>query len=495
MDTPVATECTPLLQSRDNQHTNTYSVDEALDIIGCGFFQINVFVFSGLLRAFRGIADLQLALLLPSWQCEFKLTNSDLAVLAAMFPLGNLIGATPMGLLSDRYGRKNVVNIGNIFLLYFSILSAFVPGYAWLIFLRFLMGFFGVASSMGSTYCVEFMPVKYRSPAVLFLSFFWTIGTCVLVLFSYIIIPTLGWRTLVCVINFPIIIIPIYYWFVPTSPRFLLQRGRVEEARRILESGARLNCRHLPEGELVRDYGTPENLTQHGQSTKLPIIPQHNLGIADMLSKKYRLTSLLLALIWFTCGLLVYGTILMTSDIYTYDHHCPAYNNSNTEEVHTTHNYCNPLEATDYMEYLITTAAEIPGVIVTAIAVQFIGRKPAFVTGFLISGVAYFLLLVCTPHGHTVKTVLLFTIRASNAGVFDLAYLYTGEVYPTRVRATTLSVLSSLTRVATILTGFLAEVLLRSSYVAAIGILGTVAVATALASAALPYETKGRKLE
>ena len=38
MDTPVATECTPLLQSRDNQHTNTHSVDGALDRIGCGFF-------------------------------------------------------------------------------------------------------------------------------------------------------------------------------------------------------------------------------------------------------------------------------------------------------------------------------------------------------------------------------------------------------------------------------------------------------------------------
>ena len=483
-----------------------YTVDQALEKIGFGPLQINVFTFSGLLHGFQAIVDIQLALLAPAWQCEFQLTNTQLAILTAMFPFGNIIGSTPIGFLCDKYGRKNVVNIANIFLLYYSLMSAFVPSYFWLIAVRFLLGVTSIAANMGGTYCIEFMPVRWRSLAVLLLSLFWTGVTCLLVLACYGIIPTLGWRYLVIVMSIPMAIMPIYYWFLPSSPRFLIQKGRLKEAERVLTRGAKFNCRSLPEGELiVKSNDAANNLIEYGaineNNTAINAVnidnKRKNKGILELFSKKYRLTTLILALIWFTCGFLGYGTVLITADIFSYDNHCVSHSNSSrTGDIQrSSTDYCMPLEPGDYFEYLITSTAEIPGVLITAVLAELIGRKLTFTLEFMMSGVSFFLLFICTYNEYIFKTIILFIIRACNAGAFNLIYLYNGEVYPTQIRATSTAVLCTLSRVSIMLTGFMAQVLLRENFLVAIGIFGGLGVFTAVVCLMLPYETKGRKLE
>ena len=478
------------------QSAQTYTVDDAIDRIGAGLFQINVFLYSGSLRAFHAIADIQLALLIPSWQCEFNLSNTQLAILTAMFPLGNMVGINPIGYLSDRYGRRNVVNIANVFVIYFTILCAFVPSYEWLIVARFILGILAVATSMCTTYCVEFMPLKWRSVAVVALSLFWTLGTCVLVGLCYAIIPLLGWRWLVLITSLLMWLLPIHYFFVPNSPRFLAESGRLGEAQEVLRFGAKLNCGSLPEGELTagkKTSGTHSNYNSISHCNNNNNNNNNTKGLSVLFNKKYRLTTLILSVIWFSCGFLGYGTLLITSDVFTYDHHCSNHLSNDTIAPSSTH--CTTLTPSDYIGYLLTTLGEIPGVIVTVLLVEVIGRKRTFLLEFSISGVSFFLLFICYPYEHTIKTILLLLARASNAGAFNLAFLYTGEVYPTEVRARALSVLSTLSRVSTILTGFVAQVLLREYFLVSIGLFGGLALLTAVCSTILPYETRRKKLE
>ena len=459
----------------------SYSVEEALDKIGGGLFQLNVFVYSGSLRAYHALVDLQLALLIPSWRCEFSLSNTQLAVLTAMFPLGNMVGINPLGYLCDRYGRKRVVNLANIFLILFSLLSAFVPSFTWLLIIRFVLGVIDVATSMCTTYCVEFMSARWRAGAVVLLSLFWTLGTCLLVGISFLCVPTVGWRYLVLIITGILCIPPVHNFCVPTSPKYLVEKGRMDEARKVLELGAKLNCRSLPQGDLSTNNQNIQTNTQ--QQTKKE-------GIRDIiLGKKYRLTTLILSLIWFTCGFIGYGAVLITADIFTYDNHCIRHN-SNTSVSN-----CSPLTSQDYFNYLVTTLAEIPGILVTIFLVELIGRKITFTLLFVSSGIGFCLLFVCFPNEHTIKTVLLFIIRGTNAGVFNLAFLYTGEVYPTTIRARSISILSTFSRIATILAGFVSQVLLREQFLFAIGLFGGGALVAGVASIVLPYETKGKRID
>ena len=497
----------PLLAINREGNSSKFTVDDALNGIGFGVFQFNVFNYSGLLWSAQSLITLQFALLSPSWQCEFQLTNTELAIITTMFPLGNMLGSFPFGILCDKYGRRNVVNIANVFLVYFALMSAFVPSYQWVIVLRFILGFLGISANQSATYCVEFMPVRFRSPAIVLLNMYWTFGMCVLVVLCYFIIPVLGWRYLVFISSLPLLVLLLYYWIVPNSPRFLITKGRRDDAQKVLEWGAKLNCRKLPEGELVSNKTVQRTETVNGlqiyssnpsdneQSLPRDVVEEKG-GILDMFNKKYILTTLFLSIIWFTSAFIYYGAVLITADIFTYDHHCHtgSSNHSNATVSHDANHFCNPLTPSDYLEYMITSLAEVPGVLITVFVVEIIGRKLTFAIQFL-SGGLFFILFLCIPHEYIVKTGALFVIRVCISGAFVVSFLYTGEVYPTHIRARVLSILSICARFSTILTSFTAQVLLRSDYLVAISLFGGLGIFTAIISLLLPHETKGKKLE
>ena len=501
----------PLLpMHREANNTSTFTVDSALNGIGIGLFQLNVFFYSGLLWTAQSLVTFQLALLAPSWQCEFQLSNAELATITMVFSLGNMLGSFPIGVLCDRYGRRNVINIATMFFVYFSLMSAFVPNYQWVIALRFILGFLGISSNQGATYSVEFMPVRYRSPSVVLSNIFWTFGSCVLVVLCYFIIPVLGWRYLVFISGLPLIVVLLYYWIVPNSPRFLMTKGRRDETLQVLEWGAKLNCRKLPVGELVSSNASqpPESgvldgrinsstPSDDGHEQPLVVVEAKEGGILDIFGRKYFFTTLFLGIIWFTSAFIYYGVVLITADIFTYDHHCHTSNanhstsNNNRQAITP---LCHPLKPSDYLEYIITSTAELPGILITVIVVEIIGRKLTFAIQFL-SGGLFFILFLCIPHEYVVKTGCLFVIRGCIAGAFVVSFLYTGEVYPTYIRARVLSVLSMSARVSTILTSYTAQVLLRSDYLVAVSLFGGLSLFTAIISLLLPHETKGKKLE
>ena len=493
-----SSEKDPLLTHSSERNSRKITIDHVLSAIGVGFFQLNVFCFSGLVWSAQSISTLQFALLSPSWQCEFQLTNTELAIITTMYPLGNLIGSFPLGILCDKYGRKKVVVIAHIFIIYFSFMLSFVPSYYWVIVVRLIMGMFGIVGNQSTTYCVEFMPIRFRSPSIVCMNLFWTLGTLMLVLLCYFIIPVLGWRYLVFISTLPIGILVLYYWVVPTSPRFLMFKGKKEEAKKVLQLGAKLNCRKYPEGELVEkleDAVQTVNVNEPNDSTQ-PSQRQidKKKGLLEAFGKKYIITTLFLSIIWFTSAFLYYGVILITSDIFTYDHHCDSDSTSNASVAPIADNFCNPLTSSDYLEYIITSSAEIPGILITVVTVEIIGRKLTFAIQFM-SGALFFLLYLCTPYDHILKTVILFTVRACLAGAFVVSFLYTCEVYPTHIRASILSILSIFARISSILASFAAQVLLRSYFMVAISLFGAIGIFTAIISLLLPYETKGKKID
>ena len=498
-------ETSQLIDSEETEpggQTTTYTVDAALQKIGLGIFQLNVFNFSGTVWFVHAGVALHSALLSPSWQCEFQLSNAELATITVMYPLGNLMGSWVYGILADKYGRKKIIALANVLLLFIGLLSAFAPSYFWLIVLRLIIGVLTISGNQVTTYCVEFMPIRFRSPAVMLLNEYWTVGICFLILLSYLIIPSLGWRYLVFVSVLPIAVILIYYWLVPVSPLYLVSKGRVRKAESVLRLGAKINRRTLPEGDLIAAAPNPDsNQNQTDDDTISPqsVPPPRAVtrlcrcdtkGLLLMIGRKYRFTTLILSVIWFTSAFIYYGAVLMTQDIFIYDTHCPI--DLLNSSSHSRNDFCNPLTTPDYMEYLVTTLAEVPGILISILLLEIVGRKITFFLEFMISGGAFFLLFICTGHDRLIKTIILFVIRACISAVFLVTFLYTNEVYPTSIRATSLALLSTVARLAVILASFVSQVLLRESFVSAIGIFGSLGILTALVSLVLPYETKGK---
>lgn len=91
-------------------------------------------------------------------------------------------------------------------------------------------------------------------------------------------------------------------------------------------------------------------------------------------------------------------------------------------------------------------------------------------------------------------TLILFLGRGVIAGLFQAAYVYTPEVYPTNLRSIGVGGCSSLARLGAMCTPYVAQVLFQSSVSQAVGVYGVVAVFASLACIFLPYETRGNDL-
>lgn len=89
---------------------------------------------------------------------------------------------------------------------------------------------------------------------------------------------------------------------------------------------------------------------------------------------------------------------------------------------------------------------------------------------------------------------MLFFARGIIAGVFQAAYVYTPEVYPTTLRAVGVGSCSAMARLGAMITPYVAQVLLKSSILTAVMIYGSAAILAALACLMLPIETSGKDL-
>lgn len=90
---------------------------------------------------------------------------------------------------------------------------------------------------------------------------------------------------------------------------------------------------------------------------------------------------------------------------------------------------------------------------------------------------------------------MLFVARGIIAGVFQAAYVYTPEVYPTPLRAVGVGSCSAMARLGAMVTPYVAQVLLNSSLLLAMTVYGLAALLAAVACFMLPIETKGKELK
>lgn len=91
-------------------------------------------------------------------------------------------------------------------------------------------------------------------------------------------------------------------------------------------------------------------------------------------------------------------------------------------------------------------------------------------------------------------TLILFMARGVIAGLFQAAYVYTPEVYPTALRSVGVGGCSSLARFGAMCTPYVAQVLFQNSVWSAVSVYGFFAVCASVACLFLPYETRGTDL-
>ena len=119
-----------------------YSAGQAIDSLGFGRFQIYLSVMVGFAYMADAMEMMILSILGPALHCEWHISEYQQATLTTVVFLGMLLSSSLWGILADKYGRRTVLVVSISFLFYFAVLSAAAPSFGWMLFLRYLVGFY-----------------------------------------------------------------------------------------------------------------------------------------------------------------------------------------------------------------------------------------------------------------------------------------------------------------------------------------------------------------
>lgn len=391
---------------------------------------------------------------MPSIIKEWEIDNVTIGLLSSAAMAGMFVGAVFWGPFTDRMGRKAGF-IGTV--LGFSLLTgmtAFVPNTFQFGIVRFLTGMcLGGMIPVNTALVSEYVAARYRGRFVSVLTVLWPVGLLLAALCSFALVPTYGWRVLFYIGVLPAVLTFFVAFVVPESPRWLISKGRVEEAAKVLTQ-----------------IGATESDVANLVSEK----KEEKVSFFVLFQAKYAKRFLLTGGYYFFAYFGYYGFVLWLPSILARVHGLPL--------------------AKTFTYTLFVAIAAILGRLTAFYTIDKFGRKQLFYVGFGIGGIAALIFGLLSDPMHLVigACFLSFLYEQGVAGTV----VWTAELYPSEVRATATSWSTGLGRVSAALSpivfGFLLDHQMPYGIYALMAVTFWIAVALVYF---LGIETKGKSLK
>jgi putative MFS transporter len=426
------------------------------------WWHVKTRIIIGVATFFDAFDALAIASVLPAIVPMWKLTPPQIGFLISAGFLGQLLGALFFGWIAEKYGRMT----GMIWSIATFAVMSFVCAFAWdyesLLAFRLVQGFgLGGEVPIAAVYISELARANVRGRFVMLYELIFPVGIVAASVIGLWVVPTLGWHYMFLVGAIPAVLVLFLRRVLPESPRWLANAGRLKEAELAI---ARI------ERETEKATGQPLPAAQ-------PVVKvaEKSASLSDLFGALYLRRTLVVWLVWFTAYLVNYGLSIWMPTVY--------------RTV-----FKLPLDVA--LRYgLITTAFGLISAAIAALIIDRVGRKPLFATCFAgAAGALFILSQIANPSPEQVLTFITisyFFVNAINLGV----YLYTPELYPTRVRALGVGAATAWLRLASIIgpttVGFMIGSGLNSVFLG----FGAVALVTAIVTALFAIETKRRVLE
>ena len=170
---------------------------------------------------------------------EFGLSDFSLGFTVASALIGTILGSLAVGEPSDKFGRRGVLFVLAVFYFVSGIGCALAWDWWSFMIFRFLGGLaVGGASVVSPMYIAEISPARFRGRLVAITQFNIVLGVLLAYLSNYVIgslnLGANECRWMFGVMAAPATVFFILLFFTPQSPRWLIARGRVDEARGVL---------------------------------------------------------------------------------------------------------------------------------------------------------------------------------------------------------------------------------------------------------------------
>ncbi|KAH8381366.1 hypothetical protein KR093_003477 [Drosophila rubida] len=340
----------------------------------------------------------------------------------SLFMVGVLLGSFIFGQMSDKLGRKPTFFASLVIQLIFGVVAAVAPEYFSYTISRLIVGattsgVFLVAYVIG----MEMVGSSYRLFAGVVMQMFFSVGFMLTAGFAYFIHD---WRWLQIALTLPGLLFMCYYWFVPESARWLLFKGRSDEAFVIIEKAAKENRVEIPSeiyAQLVEEAA--EKKKKDAQAATEP-----SASVLDLLRyPNLRRKTLLIFFDWFVNSGVYYGL---------------SWNTNN-------------LGGNQLLNFVISGAVEIPAYCLLLLTLNRWGRRSILCGCMVIAGVSL-LLTIIVPHDMNwllIACAMLGKLAITSS--YGTVYIFTAEQFPTVVRSVGLGASSMVARVGGILAPYL----------------------------------------
>ncbi len=206
---------------------------------------------------------------------EYALSPTSLGLTVASALWGTVLGSLVAGIPGDRYGRRDSLRALAVFYFVSALGCAFGWNWSSVVFFRFVGGLgIGGSSVLGPMYIAEIAPAKWRGRLVGFFQFNIVGGILLAYLSNYLIglagFGNVEWRWKLGVSAAPALLFFLMLFDIPRSPRWLVTKGRVDEARQVLR--------------LTGEENSEQALQEIVQSVSL----EHGQDREPLFSRKYR---------------------------------------------------------------------------------------------------------------------------------------------------------------------------------------------------------------
>lgn len=414
-------------------------------------------VVMGSATFFDAFNALSLAFALPILIRTWRLSPEQSGLLIGSSYLGQLLGALLFGGLAERCGRIRSAATGIAIMAVMTLACALAGSLPALVACRFVQGI-GIGGEMpvAAAYISELSRAHGRGKFFLLYEMIFPIGLMATGQLGAWMVPAFGWQSIFLAGGIPCLIITLLVARLPESPRWLIARGRLKEAEAIVKQMEASTKRRVPV-EIA---------------SAVPVAPTR---WGELVSRSYRRRTLIAWALW-ACAYFVANSLNnWLPSLYNTVYHLDLRQSLRAASL--------------------TNVAQVLVLLVCAFTIDRVGRRNWTAAAFVLGGALLAVLGWAGAHS-VVAVMLLATISYGIVGSANaVLYLYTPEIYPTRMRAIGTALATSWLRIASAIGPAIVGVLVAAQGIGAVFLMFAGVSAVGMLAATQMIETRDQRLE
>ncbi|WP_144534059.1 MFS transporter [Bacillus pumilus] len=381
-------------------------------------------IIMGSATFFDAFDALSLAFVLPVLIGMWSLSPAQIGLLIGSGYIGQAIGAIFFGWLAERRGRVFSAKWTVLLMSVMSIACVFSGNFMALFIFRFIQGI-GVGGEVpvAASYINELSRAQGRGRFFMLYEMIFPLGLMISAQIGAFVVPSFGWKWMFLIGGIGGLIVFVFFFMLRESPRWLISKGRFDEAERIIEEIEASTDKRMPVANKV------SSSTEKGDWKEL-------------FSTFYRKRTLIVWGLWFSAYFVSNGLNNWLPSLYNTVYNLPVGDSLRAASL--------------------TNILQTVGVFACAFLIDKVGRKRWATIAFIVTGALLTALWISGASSPESVIYLGSAAYGMMGTITVLLYLYTPEIYPTRMRVIGTAFATAWLRLASaiapIMIGFILEV-------------------------------------